>query len=536
MKKFVLFGLIITSLLATSCDEKAGNFSITTDSSINGLNIFKKENERKIDVYLLDTNNYLDSDGNWHENDNGTRDQFIGDSDSYIVKVEGKSILVDCGFKYNNMSYDTLRSNYKNNLLPKIQQITGGVIDYLIVTHADYDHISGLAIKGSDESIEHQTGLLMEVINGNLKINNIIDFASALNTWAYCSAQNVTSDTTFIRYWTTRMYLEQNNFSNYFPVSTCFLDMPEKEKNKEKPTGIYPGAKIYTEENFFNGVKIEGYYEHIKNDKTYVQNISSTNGKLEKEGGKYYFSIPLSEEASLNLFYNWHYDHSTHISLNSEEKNNLSVCFQVKYKNFKFLSFGDAEGKTESAIIDYYGSTSLLKDVTFFKCSHHGSRSDDNGKTDVKTNSERLFDLITPKIVGITGTVFPPRNLSDSLASTVSGSPKKLKKMFDYISKTKNNPIILATDIAYYELTEENEIKHEYFLSKPFYGDIHVSSNGDDALVTCSNHDIITAFAGVDYVDDDGKIKDIRFYNYRNKEIVSITDTTWYSTENVWKE
>lgn len=70
---------------------------------------------------------------------------------------------------------------------------------------------------------------------------------------------------------------------------------------------------------------------------------------------------------------------------NYSEKNETSMVFNLKYKEFSMLFTGDIEGKGEAEL----KSSGLLEDITVLKAAHHGSEY---------TMCQETLNQITPEV------------------------------------------------------------------------------------------------------------------------------------------
>lgn len=97
----------------------------------------------------------------------------------------------------------------------------------------------------------------------------------------------------------------------------------------------------------------------------------------ETNGAKRVFT--LSESVSMEILYNYYYDHK------ATEENDYSVCVQFSHGSRKFLFTGDLELAGEQKLIE----NNDLEQVELFKAGHHGSKTSSN---------ECLLEVIKPKI------------------------------------------------------------------------------------------------------------------------------------------
>lgn len=211
----------------------------------------------------------------------------------------------------------------------------------------------------------------------------------------------------------------------YCPASALFSDVKKENKDEGRPEKVH---------NDLNSKKNQGLKESdfilsedtpnrdgirfkFTKDSEYGKNKSSPKEKGElksvtlpngssadvEKRKRYYFFFKFGKY-ELRILYNWHYNYIFRKSFDSQDKgqdkgqdaNNISVCFEIGGKGFKFLGLGDLGGNGEDGLLRYYTGTDRLSNITVFKASHHGSVSN-------KENSQSLFKCIKPKIIVITG-------------------------------------------------------------------------------------------------------------------------------------
>ncbi len=231
--------------------------------------------------------------------------------DSVYIKAGGNDILIDAG---SNGSSATTLYNYIN------QYCTDGILEYVIVTHSDTDHIAGMygnsssTAKNYKNEVVGRTGLMYYY-----DIENIIDFAYAKGSEAIdnstATSTSAGANTNYGKYLAAREYAVSKGAS-YHCVDDCW--------------------------NNLNG-----------GQRTYQ----------------------FTESISMNILYNAYYSQS------SSDNNNYSVCTLFSYNDHHFLFTGDLELEGEQALANYYdGSTAekTLPHCDLFKGGHHGSKTSSN--------------------------------------------------------------------------------------------------------------------------------------------------------------
>lgn len=162
--------------------------------------------------------------------------------------------------------------------------------------------------------------------------------------------------------------------------------------------------------------------------------------------------INLSEDVTLEILYNYYYDHKT------SNENNYSVCVMITHGNKKFLLTGDLEDEGEEKLVEY----NELSKVDVYKAGHHGSYT---------AGSDKLLKVIDPDIVCICCCAGSDEYTDNSL------------NMFpaqDFISRIcKYTDQVFVTTLA----TESG--------FESMNGNIVITSNSIGLVVNCSNNNII---------------------------------------------
>ncbi len=166
-------------------------------------------------------------------------------------------------------------------------------------------------------------------------------------------------------------------------------------------------------------------------------------------GGKRVYE--LSESVSMEILYNYYYDHNT------SNENNYSVCIMFHHGDRDFLFTGDLEKEGEEKLVE----NNVLGKVELYKAGHHGSKS---------SSSSCLLDKINPSIcvvdcVADDGSYFfPHQDFIDRISS--------------YTSK------VYVPAVANGEYTNGNEFAL-------LNGNIKVISKKEGVTVECSNNNTL---------------------------------------------
>ena len=251
-------------------------------------------------------------------------------------------------------------------------------------------------------------------------------------------------------------------------------------------------------------------------EKGELKSVTLSNGSSadDEKSKRYYFFFKFGKY-ELRILYNWHYNYISRHSFENQDANNISVCFEIVGKGFKFLGLGDLVGNGEDGLLRYYTGTDRLSNVTVFKASHHGSVKN-------SANSQNLFKCIKPKIIVITGcAIYKNPNWKndqdDHLFSHLKrGTVTREQELFDNISsafgKGKTLPMIRCTNILSYV--------NDYFESAPFYGDIKIRYSYPNIHVSRSYQGKINAYVSKD--------RSCEFKTKKGKKILSLPDTDWF--------
>ena len=539
MKKILsIFLAVLVLASCISCGEIETSQGIKTDPDTVATALFDKEDD--VQIYFFDTYNTFDENGEYINtkeiddekakelgyNFNAGEDYSatVKPSDCYLIKSGDVEILVDGGYQTHSKKA-TVQKNVHLNLLRKIASLidSSGVLDYVIVTHADDDHIASLYVDGGIfdafydyEAYASKYGAINPLndneFNGFNSIGTIIDFNSGL-VRAYSDAsiaknQRLIHTEAYQSYRGKVEKLVTERGVNYFPASALFCnDVLRKDGSEEdviseenKMIGISNSVAEKVEKLKDNNPKVEPFLnESSRENKTPNSSFKSAVDKIQggkivsvkcgDDGERFYYSIPLGK-AELRILYNWHYDYIFHSSFNSgvdtsqdnydsQDANNISVCFEIVKGNFKFLSTGDLGGNGENGIINYYNGTDVLSNVTCYKASHHGST----------TNRENLgiFQATKPSILIITGTAATKNVVNDSiLNATVSldklqvDDKKEVPEcIFVNLSKSCPNSFIAITNALEYR-------EPGVCQATPFYGDMYVGFS-KNTVFACGN-------------------------------------------------
>lgn len=564
----LLVALICSVTLFSACSNGLAVVEVPDEV---GWRLFNMDSAKDdVNVIFFDDDNVVSKDGTSYTRNTITSSQHsIKSSDCYMIKSGDCEILVDAGQQMpqvheikireidSRLVNEYLKKDVQTNLLRKIATVMSddGVLDYLIVTHADYDHIAALIVEGGvfDAFLESKT--IVDFNNRSVKfkrINNIIDFDSGLvrnySDEKIEKNKRLITSGVYQAYVTQRDALIKQSKDNgyetkYCPAAALFEDVkPNKVDEAFMPDNVIKKLKKSTDNN---PAADKGFY--ILDESTQSANglsdkarlnasfdkdklLASAKGKLVKaKGGKsrYYYSLAFNN-GELRILYNWHYNYIYHGSFGNESAqnaNNISVCFEVVKDKFKFLSLGDLGGNGENALLKYYGKTDVLKNVSLYKPSHHGSINNDE-------NSSNLFKKIKPRIIAITGCAQVKPVALDIVTNVMLSTTKVDKRFFDNVDDVygKNKPYVLCTNINTYTF-DSNYHSNYHFYSLPFYGDIKVRFDGRKMYLSYSYAGQVKGYVKQDV--------DQRAFTTRDGEnkFLSVYQTKWFKQikKHIWE-
>ena len=244
---FLLLGCSGNGISDSTSEPPAPKTTISYEK-LSGSESFEPSKGSSFEVVFFDIYNAVDSEGKKYENLCDSPIDANKPSDSYLIKSGDIEILVDGGFfgpKPNSCNSKTKYQVLEKSILPKIASYLSddGVLDYLIVTHSDFDHLSmlsGFDHEGKtygilDAFLKHREIKLFGSDSSSGKsqtkefksIGNIIDF-DGYKTRCLCDEDrsNKLVDTeTFRKYREKRDEIERNSDTYYSAASTFFEEV-----------------------------------------------------------------------------------------------------------------------------------------------------------------------------------------------------------------------------------------------------------------------------------------------------------------------
>jgi len=410
------------------------------------------------------------------------------EGDCFLISYGLTQILVDCGA---NSLFSHLKEFGTDQPMERIraalnEEFNGKddkVLDYVLISHMDEDHISCFYDSVNDSLYSYllenkmTIGTLIDTdMTMDKTIKNIgkYDFSLIYSSGAY-SKYKIGRDLMISDGGKDRM------IGKYYTASQCVVDMREDLSESEK-------SNFYKKSVLANNVSI---------NPTLTSKDKFTNE----------FNLDASGKAKIRILYNPYYVETSEnvdvskVSIN-EAKNILSLCFTIEFDNEKWLFTGDLmeylskDGSDTSddfhANYAYFGAETLLvqknKDVffkktksgyeeldkgfIFYKAAHHGSDS---------SNGKYLMDVIKPRYIGISAqaTVRDYKNLSEDSSVNTDLAMKK----YPFPGQFALNQMTKWTDkIA---ITCKREYKNLWH-TVPYYGDVVYKYENGEMIVTNS--------------------------------------------------
>ncbi len=548
-KNVFLLSLVpfLTGLLS-SCGNSEDD--ILFDRNKNGDLVFTPDSNSNVQLFFFDSDNFAtDNTGESYERTfyhktSVESTKSITASESYMIKSGNVEILVDCGFQSRKSSIQeddeykyfdiNVINNCNKNLLKKIKSIcSDGVLDYLIVTHGDFDHIASLSVENGIVDAFLRNDTTEDCDYGAFKsIKNVIDFNSgfvALHSYSEIDEDQRLCKGLYQTY-LVKMHKLVASGTNYLPAAALFSESVKTDSGETmsfENKGLATPKKMmnYFFNNFETTILSESkpntsasqYVNSTPKNTSYIENVNALNGKLKKQNDRFYYSIQLGQNTELRFLYNWYYDFAYRQSFNGDgqPQNNISVCFGVVSNNFKYLGLGDLGGNGEDGLLQYYGNTDILSNITVQKASHHGSTGS-SSSDEQRENSIDLFKKTTPKIVVVVG-------CAQSLLGIVDNTSFVKQKFINNLKEATNGdlPYILYTNICTYK----NVNNVPYYFSGPFYGDISIRNIENKTFFSTSYCGTIHAYIQSAHEND------ILDFKTRNEDgnILKLHETAWFS-------
>ena len=322
----------------------------------------------------------------------------VGMGDCTYIKYKNIDVIIDSGERETNSEQGVLGwqgiIDYVKNAMGNYAQ-QDNVLDYVVATHSDSDHIGNMA------------KIIDAFSTDGYKIANIIDFDSVFYQAFYMARYEYDS------------YVKNKEVFNAFSndmepaIETADEDnviesqsrqalrpyeQARDKARKNHGTQYYCVAERYafskTEKELDTNPLTKPTIMFNKNKTNLTYDFIHGDLKLRFLYNENYFELLTDEEMEKKVCGKDNMDYPYYA-------NSKSVCLMVEYGDSKVLLTGDIEEthnmKAETELVNNFASASgaykdLIKDVTLYKAAHHGSST---------SNCKELIEYINPKYVGI---------------------------------------------------------------------------------------------------------------------------------------
>lgn len=362
----------------------------------------------------------------------------VGQGDSILIQIPGElmgqqqnfDVLIDTGsYKSKNrpLAHQALRTLYPDGL----------VLENIILSHHDSEHVSGLAHILSDskigvENIWHN-GLASYLPS---KIDEVRSAETVSAVWdkrngevrRFMALYDKTNGLISEKYIVDDINELSSLFSNGY-LHGIYQDLAKSTLLKTLPFPVTGFKRFNTESKFLNESRALA-----------IQNSISFE--------------PIWPLTSLKHFKTW-----------SETINGNSITFKFTYGDFSILLTGDHNDKSEKALLSYYGEKSVaVLESDVLKVPYHGS----------KHNDKTFFDKVSPVLgiasMGKKGFETDWKHPSEEVINYLGGSHRLFstyiqEKRFNYRSISSNyekmvekSHILIETDGSWFRVVELNRL------------------------------------------------------------------------------
>ena len=218
----------------------------------------------------------------------------------------------------------------------------------------------------------------------------------------------------------------------------------------------------------------------------------------EKDGASRQYYLDEARTLSLNILYNYYYEHD------SSDENNYSVVTlltkELPTGNKHYLFTGDLEKDGEEKMVEYYSKSSnsqsvfdILPEVELYKAGHHGSRTSSNAV---------LIDVIKPKYVAVCCVAGAPEYTKNNLNTFPT------QDMIDHVGKYTDKIYVtsLATELPALNGGLSGKFESDKYNYTSMNGNIVFYFSGNELKLWCSNNTTI--------LKDTEWFKQYRSWNY----------------------
>lgn len=387
--------------------------------------------------------------------------------DCTFIRYNDTQILIDSGEQEANSEQGVLNAqgivNYVMNNLGE----NDFVLDYVIVTHGDSDHLGVM-----DKVLSNFTS--------TYKVGTIIDFDSLYYEAFYLAKNQPAEYEKHEEFFNTKANLNSpdiNNQNNPIQESYHSDKLSAYKKQRDNLVKKHNTKYYCVAERLANDVEYTAIFENNQN----ASNINNANSEFRLGSdanapilkilyNKNYFDL-LNSDAMAKEIQSTYSDYAYYV-------NTKSVCSLIKYGETKVLLTGDLEEshgmKGESNLVNTYKEIDedLLKNVTLYKAAHHGSNT---------SNTKELLRVIRPKYIAISALA----NSQGDRAGSYWNFPRQ-SVLNDFLSITDKIFITARYD-------SNSGVKYAYHGSITF-----IMDDKENVTVDCSNKDNSWEIYGTD--------------------------------------
>ncbi len=253
---------------------------------------------------------------------------------------DGKNMIIDAGSSFSD-NRDHGTEIWTTKIKPQIDNhltdITNRKIDYLIMTHPDFDHFSYM-----DEILENY---------------------DVLEIYRPCVFYGTEEGETNAK----KLEIASEEETRAENAGLDYVTEEEYKANKD----LYDGFNVKVESASSYGDILDQIYEETSNVK-FSKEKTTIKGS-DSQGNEYKFTFWAPLENPSYCYTDW---------------NNYSSFITLQYKEIGYCFTGDTEQELEEQIIEKYGSE--LPDIDIMDAGHHGSKT---------SSSSALLNLLKPEVV-----------------------------------------------------------------------------------------------------------------------------------------
>lgn len=337
---FVIFAILAIAMLATLPFSDYFETKINNTFERDGI-IVGADSARKYSTMNI---NYVD----------------VMQGDCILINLpDGKNMIIDAGSSFSY--YNKYGTKIKKEIFDYIDSylLTGdgdsGVIDYMIMTHPDYDHLSYM--KDILDNYEVVTMYRPNTYYGYDEEDS--GTTDVVNKKAFAEEEKSRADTNGAIYVTEDMYKNTKTSDNKKVYAGY---------NVKCTSSLYTTYKAMYEETYNSGGVVKNSEVKFSKAGEKISNVEETNDKTKQYTFTFYAPTDMQK-----LYADW---------------NNYSCMLILEYNGLKYCFTGDTEKEGEADILAKYGN--VLPDVDIMDAGHHGS----------KTSSTQAFiGTLKPEVV-----------------------------------------------------------------------------------------------------------------------------------------